>query len=70
MNEYIETRPVIDGVLLIEATWLRSVLDEQGYTDSFWFWECPSCQCAFGPLVNRAGAEIGAREHAEEDHSR
>jgi len=45
MNEYIETRPVIDGVLLIEATWLRSVLDEQGYTDSFWFWECPSCQC-------------------------
>jgi hypothetical protein len=34
-----------------------------------WFWDCPVCPCAFGPLVlTRTEAKRQGREHDAECH--
>jgi len=57
----------VDGVYLVEATWLQAHLPADA--PALWFWECPTCQCAFGPLTLREHAEQQARQHAAEDHT-
>lgn len=34
-----------------------------------WFWDCPACPCAFGPVGSRARAEREAAEHDAECHA-
>ncbi len=60
-------RPVVDGVLVVEATWLRK--HRQPDDPDLWFWDCPKCECAFGPLTLREHAEQQALKHAAEDHN-